>query len=86
MENKNPLIRLVTYGKLKKMMGGFEGKKLKPLERNLMRGLFIRKLKDFVEEQNAFARKHTWHSRLIGLDKKAVDLENNKDLDNEEID
>jgi len=47
MENKNPLIRLVIYGKLKKMMKAFEGKKLKMMERNLMRGVFQRKLKDF---------------------------------------
>ena len=47
MENKNPLIRLVIYGKLKKMMNAFEGKKLKMIERNLMRGVFQRKLKDF---------------------------------------
>ena len=50
MENKNPLIRLVIYGKLKKMMNAFEGKKLKMIERNLMRGVFQRKLKDFQEE------------------------------------
>jgi len=47
MENHNPLIRLVIYGKLKKMMKAFEGKKLKEIERNLMRGVFQRKLKDF---------------------------------------
>lgn len=40
MENKNPLIRLVIYGKLKKMMKSFESKKLKMIERNLMRGVF----------------------------------------------
>jgi hypothetical protein len=50
MENSNPLIRLVIYGKLKKMMKAFENKKLKFIERNLMRGVFQRKLKDFQEE------------------------------------
>ena len=51
MENKNPLIRLTMYGKLKKMISGLKGRELEPLERNLIRGMFIRKLKDFAEEQ-----------------------------------
>jgi hypothetical protein len=50
MENKNPLIRLVIFGKLKKMIKGFTGKNLEPLERNMIRGMFIRKLKDFAED------------------------------------
>lgn len=40
MENPNPLIRLTVYGKLKKMMLDYEGKKVKFMERNLMRGVF----------------------------------------------
>ena len=59
MENKNPLIRLVMYGKLKKMMCQFEGKKVEPLERNMMRGLFIRKLKDFAEDQKSMAENES---------------------------
>ena len=51
MENKNALIRLSMYGRLKKMIRGFTGRDLDPLERNMVRGLFIRKLKDFAEEQ-----------------------------------
>ena len=50
MVNKNPLIKLVTYGKIKKMVAGFGAKDLEPLERNLMRGVFIRKIRDFEEE------------------------------------
>ncbi|CDW89822.1 UNKNOWN [Stylonychia lemnae] len=33
MEHSNPMVRLVTYGKLKKMMQSFEGRKLQQLER-----------------------------------------------------
>ena len=47
MEHKNPFIRLEIFGRLKKMMSTYEGQKLKPIERNLMRGIFLRKLKDF---------------------------------------
>jgi hypothetical protein len=49
MEHKNPLVKLVTYGKVKKMMREFKGKKVDHLERNMMRGMFRRKLKDFAE-------------------------------------
>ena len=51
MENDNPLVRLVTYGKVKKMMKQFQSRDIDPLERNLMRGMFRRKLKDFAEHQ-----------------------------------
>jgi len=51
MENDNPLVRLVTYGKVKKMMTQFQNRDIDHLERNLMRGMFRRKLKDFAEQQ-----------------------------------
>ena len=51
MENDNPLVRLVTYGKVKKMMRQFQNRDIDHLERNLMRGMFRRKLKDFAEQQ-----------------------------------
>lgn len=49
MENSNPLVRLVTYAKVKKMIRQFIGKPIDPLESNMMRGMFTRKLKDFSE-------------------------------------
>eukprot|EP00347_Sterkiella_histriomuscorum_P017701 403348330 len=66
MESQNPLIRLVIFGKLKKMMGDFKGKKLKYMERNLMRGVFQRKLKDFQDELNDKAENQTLFDRLKG--------------------
>ena len=39
------------FGKLKKMMMQFTGKEVAELERNMMRGMYIRRLKDFAEEQ-----------------------------------
>ncbi|CDW83128.1 UNKNOWN [Stylonychia lemnae] len=66
MENKNPLIRLVIYGKLKKMMKSFEGQKLKMIEKNLMRGVFQRKLKDFQEELIDQTENKTLLQRLHG--------------------
>ena len=52
MENKNPLVKLVAYGKIKRMMKEFQGRDIDPLERNMMRGMFRRKLKDFGEQQD----------------------------------
>eukprot|EP00347_Sterkiella_histriomuscorum_P002468 403368032 len=52
MENKNPLIRLVMYGKLKKMLNQIKGKKLQPIEMNLIRGVFQRRLRDYEVNQN----------------------------------
>ena len=50
MENKNPMIRLVIFGKLKRMINSYKHMKLKTIDRRLLRGLFLRNLKDFDEE------------------------------------
>lgn len=51
MENKTPMVRLMAYGKVKKMMTPFQNNNLNLLEQNMMRGMFRRKLKDFAELQ-----------------------------------
>ena len=51
MESTNPTVRLLAFGKVKRMMKEFRGKDIDNLERNLMRGMFKRKLKDFSEKQ-----------------------------------
>jgi hypothetical protein len=50
MESKNPLVRLVTFGKIKRMITSYTGHKLKTIDQRLLRGLFIKKLRDFDEE------------------------------------
>jgi hypothetical protein len=52
MENKNPMIKLIVYGKLKKMMTSYVDTKLHSIDRNLIRGIYLRKIKDFKEDQN----------------------------------
>jgi hypothetical protein len=49
MENENPLIRLGAFGKIKNMIKQFEGQNIDNLERNMMRGMFRRNLKDFAD-------------------------------------
>ena len=51
MENKNPMLRLIVYGKIKKMMMSYAGQKLKSIDKKLLRGIYVRKIKDFKEDQ-----------------------------------
>ena len=50
MGSKNPYIRLMMYGKIKKMISSFKEQEMNVESKNLVRGLFVRKLKDFDEE------------------------------------
>ena len=50
MESKNPIIRLVFFGKMKKMIMSYKDQKIEDIDRRLFRGLFMRNLKDFDEE------------------------------------
>ena len=74
MENKNPLVRLVTYGKIKKMMKQFKDCSIDDLERNMMRGMFRRKLKDFAELQ-----KHGKMTLFEQLKMQNMDTDENDD-------
>lgn len=75
MDSKNPLIRLLMYGRIKKMMQGFNKRKLDPMERNLMRGVFIKKLKDFEEQLAEESKKTTLFEKLTGKKRSQVELE-----------
>lgn len=50
MESKNPIIRLVFFGKMKKMITSYQNTKIQDIDRRLFRGLFMRNLKDFDED------------------------------------
>ena len=47
MQSHNPVVRLMVYGKLKRMVNSFLGDKLKEKEKNLIRGIFANKINDF---------------------------------------
>jgi hypothetical protein len=47
MQSSNPVVRLMVYGKLKRMVNSFLGDKLKEKEKNLIRGIFANKINDF---------------------------------------
>ncbi len=47
MENKNPMVRLVFFGKLKKMIQAYKSTRLNDIDKKLLRGLFVKNIKDF---------------------------------------
>jgi hypothetical protein len=47
MASSNPVVRLMIYGKLKRMMTSFMGDRLREKEKNLIRGIFVNKINDF---------------------------------------
>ena len=50
MENQNPIIRFMIFGKLKRMINSYQGQNLDQIDKRLLRGLFMKNLKDFDEE------------------------------------
>lgn len=64
MENKNPHVKMGAFARVKKMVKGLARKDLDPLERNLIRGLFVRKLKDFAEDQAEFSKTTSLYARI----------------------
>ena len=51
MEHKNPMIRLAFFGKMKKIVTSYNNSNLKGLDKRLFRGLFLRNL-DHYDEDN----------------------------------
>ena len=60
------MLRLIIYGKLKKMMMSFANEKLQRIDRNLIRGIYMRKIKDFKEDLNEKNVNLSLYSRLTG--------------------
>ena len=50
MESKNPFVRFNIYVKLKKLISSYQGKKLSEMDKNLIKGIYKAKLKDFDED------------------------------------
>ena len=54
----------MVFGKIKKLLDSFKDNKLKQANKNLVRGLFKRKIKDFDEEYKAKTKNMTLLDRL----------------------
>ena len=50
MENKHPMVRLVIYGKIKRMLMSYLKEDVEDVDKKLLRGVYVRKIKDFDED------------------------------------
>jgi hypothetical protein len=66
LENKDPMIKLILLGKIKRIFDCFVQAKI-PLtqtDRNLLRGIYTHKLKDFTNDCKDVLSKMPLHERL----------------------
>ena len=80
MENRNPMVRLVFFGRLKKMINNYKTTILNETDRKLIRGLFIKKLRDFDDEYREKMKKMSLLDRLINTAKSA-DFDSDIEMD-----
>lgn len=64
MESRNSMIRLSVFAKIKKIMSGYVDSNLTEVDRRVLRGLFVKNLKDFDEDHREKMAKKTLAERL----------------------
>ncbi|TNV73470.1 hypothetical protein FGO68_gene12963 [Halteria grandinella] len=64
MESNEPMMRLVVYSKIKHMISQFSNTRLHEIDRRLLRGLFVKHIKDFDEEYKEKMKKKPLIDRL----------------------
>ena len=64
MESPNPMIRLVVFSKLKKIIMNYRNQNLNEVDRRLLRGLFVKHLRDFDEEMKEKTKRKSLVDRL----------------------
>lgn len=87
MENKNPMVRLVFFGKLKKMIADYRNQKLNDTDRKLLRGLFVKRIRDFDEDYKERMKDRPLIERLVSVvsdNESRGTSEKNQQLLNEE--
>ncbi len=50
MDSKNPMVRLVVYGQIKKMISSMKDQDLTEVDRKVIGGLLIKDIKDYDED------------------------------------
>ncbi len=68
MESKNATVRLSVYGKIKKVMNSYKDLKLTEIDKRVLRGLFVKNLKDFDEDHRERMSKLPLIERLFSND------------------
>ena len=64
MDSSNPLIRLSTFSKLKRIVNSYKNHPIDTTDRRILRGLFRKRLKDFDEEHEQSWSKMALYRRL----------------------
>jgi hypothetical protein len=68
MESKNATVRLSVYGKIKKVMNSYKDLKLTEIDKRVLRGLFVKNLKEFDEDHRERMSKVPLIDRLFSND------------------
>jgi hypothetical protein len=50
IESKNPMVRLASFAKIKKVIQSYKEIDINETDRRVLRGLYVKNLKDFDEE------------------------------------
>ena len=61
MDSSDPYKKLGTFGKLKQIVSSYKDHPLDSTDKRILRGLYIKKLKDFDEHQLQIRRRKTLH-------------------------
>jgi hypothetical protein len=72
MESKNPMVRLTVFGKIKKIVKSYNEISLNETDRRVIRGLFVKNLKDFDEDHREKMSKVPLIDRINKDDKMKV--------------
>ena len=64
LESKDPYVKISALQKMKSIISDYNGKKIKPVDRRLFRGIFMRNLKEFEEDFHERRSKMTLFEKL----------------------
>lgn len=67
MESPKPMMKLAVFAKLKKMVLSYKDMELDDIDRKLLRGLFVKHIKDFDEEKRNQMKGVSLFDRLHDL-------------------
>jgi len=64
VEQNNPIIKLIVLGRMKRMITSYADTPLEALDRKMIRGIYIRNIKDFQEDYEETMNNKTLLMRL----------------------
>ncbi|TNV85532.1 hypothetical protein FGO68_gene3405 [Halteria grandinella] len=73
MEHQNPIVRLTIFGRIKRMVNTYREHRLRTFDKRLVRGLFLRNLKDFDEDYYEMLANKSLLERIKGALNQSFD-------------